>query len=92
MNHEEILVEAVHDLCEECMSKQHYQGICGDVERMKKLALDVRKEEQERCIKAAQKYMCEVLCIGFDENDYLCKKCEKRECVRKAMEGGSHES
>ena len=95
MNHEEIIVEAVHDLCEECMSKQHCQGICHDVERMKKLALDVRKEEQEWCIREAQDAHCAICgdidCILVDKsNNERRMKCNQLRCVRKAMEGGSH--
>ena len=57
-----------------------------------------RQEERERCIKAAQDYICgacpvHIDCtINGDDGEYQnhrgAVKCECREIIRKAMEGG----
>lgn len=54
--------------------------------------LIARKEERERCIKAAQDWCCRVMCVGRD-NEKLCagvKFCCSYKQIRKAIEKGGN--
>lgn len=51
-----------------------------------------RQEERERCIKAAQDYYCNRTCAGYDIEHCLCRICDCRKNLRKAIEeGGNNE-
>lgn len=50
-----------------------------------------RQEERERCIKAAQDYYCNRTCAGYDIEHCLCRICDCRKNLRKAIKKGGNQ-
>lgn len=85
MNYKEIVVKAIHNLCEDCILKHDCQEICNEINLVKKVAFDVRNNERELCINTIREQMSKLL-YPIEDIDLICDH------TRKAMEGGSHES
>lgn len=86
---EDIISDAIHDVCEECIARHDCNKPCFEVVRMRQLAEDVVKAERERCIKAFREWYCKTTCNHICDIKQMCENAAE---IRKAIEEGGNEN